>query len=338
MLSGSSGRHARSQLAAATAPLVAVCALLFAPPAFAQSATEIAAAKQWFSQGIDHEERGRWPEALSLFRRAAEVKRTAPIVFHLGLCLARTGQLVEGALELERSRDLGANDVAAAAAAELADLRPRIPRIAVVFAGERRPLRALLDGRKLALAVVDAPLLVDPGEHQLTFEFEGGTIEKKTRVAEHETVRVVIEAPPPRAVVVAVPTAAQPEPAPSATDKPKGSGGSSTLGWALVGAGGAALVGAGIFAALEVAAYNKIDATCPGARDCNPTDRSTLDGYQSDGKRYQTFAWGLGGLGLVSAGVGGGILLFGGSSPSGRALVAPVVVPGGGGLRVSGAF
>src|SRR5687767_8496616 len=110
---------------------------------FAQSASEIAAAKQWFTEGLALEEKDQFKDALDRFRRAAQVKKTPSILFHVGLCEAKTGQLVEGLVNLERAVELGkteGNDqVVSAASGEIASLSPRIPKLELAVVGDEQP-------------------------------------------------------------------------------------------------------------------------------------------------------------------------------------------------------
>src|ERR1700722_19240174 len=101
----------------------------------AQTPSEIAIAKQWFADGLSHEEKGEFAPALDLFRRAAQVKRTAQIVYHLGFCESHTGALVEAMVDLDGAAALAraahASDVMTAAQTELAEVKKRVPSLAV---------------------------------------------------------------------------------------------------------------------------------------------------------------------------------------------------------------
>ena len=55
--------------------------------------------------GLAHEGEGKFGPALDLFRRAAQVKKTPQIVYHVGFCESRTGALVEALVDLLTQRE-----------------------------------------------------------------------------------------------------------------------------------------------------------------------------------------------------------------------------------------
>lgn len=104
---------------------------------------------------------------------------------------------------------------------------------------------------------------------------------------------------------------------------------SHTTEWVLIGGGlGVAAIG-GVFTALAFKANSDFDAA--------PT-RDEKIGLRDDTRRNALVADVMVGVGLVSAAVGAGLLIFGGDSAEERVAVAPSLGDGGAGLSVFGTF
>lgn len=148
--------------------------------------------------------------------------------------------------------------------------------------------------------------------------------EEKEPEPEPEKPKRVEEAPPAPA-----PTPA-PRPAPAET-------GDATLGWVLIGAGGAAMATGAVFGLMALSARKDVDAACKesgGQTLCGSRAKDAVDRDQ----RYSLFAdLGLG-LGFLAAGAG---VYFLASAPSGeqtRVVADVAVAPRGGAIRVRAAF
>jgi hypothetical protein len=316
-------------------------------PAYAQTASEIAAAKQWFADGLALENQAKWAEALDRFRRAQGVKHTPQIDFHVGLCEARSGDLVNAIVDLDRAvtsaREKGATDVQQAATTELADARSRAPTLEI-DAPAAKVQRVLVDGAAVATSTLGAPVPMNPGDHAVVVEFAEGRVEKHATLAEREAKKLAFDPPMAGATPLASPTptdtappdATPTSPPPETPTSAPSSGSSKVLPWALVGVGGALVVGGVVFFAMRQSEISTIDQSCPTRVHCDPS----LQGDASSGQTYSTLSFVLGGAGLVAAGVGAGMLLFGdsGSTSTASARVVPTAAPGGGGAMVVGRF
>ncbi len=334
-----------------------VCALAFGTcnRAMAQTASEIAAARQWFEEGLALEEQGRWQEAHALFRRAAEVKQTPQLLFHQGLCEKHMGRLVEAILSFSRSvataKQAGLAKVEKEAQAELADARERAPVLQIVLPEGVQPDRVTLDGVELSPVFFREPFPVNPGTHEVVVVRGATRIAKSVTLEERTSSRVSFDlasdAEPPATytgVAEALPApAAPPAPARSAPHDPKNepsedTEGSPTLAWSLVGAGVLAVAGGGWFWMKRGDELDRIDDICP-TRDQCPLDRkSEVEEIRSRGTTYSTVGLGLAGLGLASMAVGGVLLLGSDASGSMRAEVVPVGGVGRAGAFVRGTF
>ena len=303
----------------------------------AQTASEISSAKQWFAEGLAHEEKIEWPQALALFRRAAQIKRTPQIVFHVGLCESRTGALVEAMVSLDRAaslaRDAHADDVAAAALAELGDVKKRVPTLDVRPAEGATPARFIVDGTPVATAMLGTAMALDPGEHTLTLELtSGATATQKVRLAERDaqTLVIVAETPAPPgpapAIVHAVPEK-RPDPAPAATPR----GASPAVTWGLVGGGAALLAGGVVLFAVGRGKEGALSDLCPSHDGCDPALQSKYDGART----FNALGIALGVAGVVAVGAGVTLIALRPANPASR---SATVILSPRGLSLAGGF
>lgn len=280
------------------------------PVVHAQTPSEIATAKQWFGDGLAKEEKSDFTGALDLFRRAAQVKKTPQILYHVGLCESRTGALVEALVDLESAaaaaRGAHADDVLTAANAELAEVKKRTPTLEVRTPDGTTPARFVVDAQSIALSMLRAPMPLNPGEHTVTVELTtGATATKKVTLAERDAIKVDLAptgsappAPPTPAVTPARESAAPTPPAQEPSASP--------LPWILVGGGAAvAITGAVLFVVARGKASD-LDANCPVRTACDPKYQSDYD----SAKTLNALGIGLGAVGLVAAGVGISMLVL----------------------------
>jgi tetratricopeptide (TPR) repeat protein len=320
--------------------------------AHAQSASEIAAAKQWFSDALALEDKKQFAEALTLFKKAMDVKRTPQIVFHVALCELETNALVEALVDFERAIELakaeGNDQVESAASAELSKLQPRVPRLRISVKGDAHPTRLTLDNAEIALSTLDASMPVNPGRHTVVAEFETGRAEQAFQVAEkgNAAVELVPPAGPspttgpataPAPSTPVAPESAPPTPAaPSAPEADKGS--ANVVPWVVLGGG--VLVTAGGFYMWKLRGDRKdeLDAMCPEPDRCPPGSSSEIDDLQSKGKTYTTLSIAMWGVGAAALATGGYLLLSSGGKSERGARVAPLLAPGFAGGSIAGRF
>lgn len=311
----------------------------------AQSASEIAAAKQWFTEGLALEEKDQFTEALDRFRRAAQVKKTPQILFHVGLCEAKTGQLVEGLVDLERAVELGkteGNDqVVSAATGEIASLKPRIPNLELTVVGDEQPSSLSLDDNALSASTIGSPIPVNPGAHVLKATFSTGEVTKRFSVKEGERSRVDLSAPKgdePGGVGPSPPGKPPPpdRPPPPDKDQPVAQGG-SVLPWVLIG-GGVVFAAGGFYAwKLRGDQIDELDSICPTRDSCPANRGSDVDDHESRGKLYTTLGIGAWVVGAAAIGTGT-VLLFGSKKSESALRVTPIVQPGIAAATLGGRF
>jgi hypothetical protein len=332
-------------LAIAASPLV-ICA----GTANAQPQAQLLLAQEWFKTGLDFERAGKWSEALTEFKKVADVKKTAPVLFHIGLCESKLGQLADASVDLMRAIEAakGENkpDVQSAAEAELKEVRPRVPTLMIMPpSGDAKPTKVSIDGHPLSLGVLGTAMPVNPGEHEVAVDFANGTFKKKVSVAEKQQEKVQVEAPTgPAPATTNTPATTGPESAtPSSSSTTPNNGAitvtpdkvakSNVLPWVLVGVGGAAIAGSVVFFIMRQGNIDALDEGCPTRSNCP----SSLQSEYDSGKTNSVVSGVLAGVGLAAIGVGATMLVVGGGK-SAKTQIVPVAVPGGGGAFVSGRF
>jgi hypothetical protein len=270
------------------------------------SAGELAAARDMFNEARQAEDAGNWPEALRKLKAVAEVKLTAQVRFHIGLCEEQLGQLIEALNDFERAKiEAGEQHVSAVAEeapAHAARVRARLPTLILQMPPDTSNASVAIDDQPISAALAARPVPLNPGEHTVSVSAPGKIYRERFGFAEKEErkVDVVFSAAP----LELAPRSETP-PAAARASLPISGGASApganrTLGWALVGVGGAALVGAGVSTLVRAGALSDIESECPTHRDCPPSLRDS----QSRAKTFGALALGLGIAGVASATLG----------------------------------
>jgi hypothetical protein len=345
--STSSRRRARVARLFAAAGTAAIVATHLAPrTALAQpTASEIAAATQWFEDGQTLARGGRWADALEKFKKVADVKQTAEVLFSLALANSHTGHLVEAEVEFRRAIDLarqagGKEALVRGAEEELKGVRARTPTITLTMPADAHPTRVVIDGTQVVIAMIGSPIPLNPGKHDVVVEFANGSFHKSLAVSERDTSTVPIEVPTGPAVApvpVPLPQPAGPvvgavpakPPVDTAADS---SSGSKTAAWLSVGIGGAAVVGgATLLVVARIAVGNDCGSTCPTS-------------FSASGNLAEQWAGGIIlGVGAAVVGVGAYLLATSGSKavdakPTTGFVFVPFATPYGGGGSFVGRF
>lgn len=224
----------------AAAPLAFAALLALPRAALAQSGgaptasisdADRKAARDLFFQGVDLQNAGKFAEALDKFQRAQAVVNAPTNLLHIAECQAAETKLVEAA---ETYRAVGrfnlgqsppAPFVAAQsqAAAELAQLEPRIPELTIDVAPPNIPtVQVTIDDQAIPTALVGVSRPVNPGVHKIAAQAPGYSREEKTvDVKERSKQKLTLELKatggvtygPAGAAVPAGATATQPQPA-----------------------------------------------------------------------------------------------------------------------------
>jgi hypothetical protein len=301
--------------------LVGLAALLVASVVHAEpSAAELATARDMFKEARQAEDAGDWAAALEKLKAVAEVKMTAQVRFHLGLCEERLGLLVEALNEFERATSEAAEQRIASVASEApehaASIRARLPKLAFEIPPGTSEAKVTIDGGAIAGSMLGRPIPVNPGSHDIVASAPGKIYRETMTVAEKEsrTVKVVFSAE----VSTAAPTPTAPPvpttPVPDRSEKP--SGGGSTAGVVLIGTGGALLVGSVISIVVRSGAISNIDDKCPTHVLCSSDVRDD----QSRAKTFGALAVAFGAVGVASAATGIVLVVTSKKSKTGVAL------------------
>lgn len=168
------------------AALLAVSPLTSAADPMAPDADRRETARQFFDQGLEYADAGRWHEAADRFRRAYQAKPTAEIAYNLASAHIRLGYLA-GAAELLRraAEDREATPaVREAARRRLAQVEPRLGRLTVRLEPAAGGF-AYLDGRLIEPSLLGVTLPVDPGPHLVQARWRNGAdLSHRVTVAE----------------------------------------------------------------------------------------------------------------------------------------------------------
>jgi hypothetical protein len=202
-------------------------------------------------------------------------------------------------------------------------LGARVPRLTLGLPAEMPPAaRILIDGAAIARDAWNAALPLTPGEHTVLVEVPGR--------APHRFSITLSDGERKELPVSAGPAADTPPPPPP---PPPFLTGRRVAGLAVGGLGVAGLAAAGISGGVLLSRDARIHTLCPD-RVCSPEGTAEIAGSKpllvANG-----VAWS---VGLAGVGVGLILLLTGRADAAPRTAVAPLLVPGGGGVAIGGAL
>lgn len=214
---------ARTNLLSVVALIGSVC-LGAAPPASAQSAAEVAAARAHFRKARQLEEKQDWAAAVEELRAALAVKETPGLRYHLAYCQEQLTDYAAALLDYERAKQLLAEGQQAADVSKL--LGPAIERVTALvgeitlISPDGGAYEVFLDGNRVELGET---LRVDPGVHRVRALREGKEQHHEVVVAAQGQYRVELRRPAPAKEPVpsspAVPVDTAPAPEPKASLK-----------------------------------------------------------------------------------------------------------------------
>lgn len=219
--------------------------LCFTPNAHAQP-SPTATARELAIEGIDAVESGDCEKGRPLLERAERLHHAAVHLQYLARCNVKEGKFV-AATEMWRriiSEGVAPEATPAVHAAydeaqrELPKMLPRLAKTSLVLSARYPDLVVELDGNKLPPEMVEAPQVLDPGDHALIAKARGyASFTHRWTLHEGETQQVTIHLTPSN----------EPGAGSTNTTKDQGvqGGGKSDLpliGWITMGAGGVALI------------------------------------------------------------------------------------------------
>ena len=302
-----------------------VAALSAAPTARADAESD---AKDLFARARDLRTKGDCAGAVPLFRKAYKVYPNGlGSLRNVAECEEQIGHWASARrawLDVKRALVTMAQDPkydgwekdAQDAAARLQ------PKVATVYvdvilktpqsegpATEKSGVEVLVNGENLGTTLVGTPLERDPGSYRVRVQAKyASPVETDVALAagdtKHVTLRLVQT--PPATPAGAGGTPEQPG-AIIETDTGKGK---RTAGIVLIGVGAAALIGSGVTFLVRNGAKSDVDDQCPSHVNCSTSLQSTVD----RGKLMSTLTTILFPVGLVAAGTGVGLFIWGSNS------------------------
>jgi hypothetical protein len=310
---------------------------------------DAAAAQALFNDGKKLMTSGKYVDACP---KLEESQRLAPAIgtkFNLADCYEHTGRLASAWAAFlsvaaaaknanQAPREKAARDRAAAIEPKLSRMAVGVPDASKVVGMEVRR-----DGDVIGEAEWGEAMPVDPGEHTVTVTAPGKRAWKGiVEVQGAASVAKVIVPPMDDEPVAPAPTSTPTAPAtPTSTTPvtPTTTATSKTPGWVLVAAGGASLIGGGVFWAMRSSEASKLTGECGANGQSCPSSASN---DISSGKTYDAVSVGLFVVGGACVVAGATWLLTAGHGESAgstnAAVVVPTIGPGLAGASVAGRF
>lgn len=245
----------------------------------AQSAKEIAAAKQAFKDGEAAEAKGELTTALARFRAAIAVKETAQLHLRIGSVQEKLGKLVDALASYKRGLDKAAGlpAVAKVAKEQIAALEPKIPTVVITVAAPPPGLAIKLDDAQ----VEAGSRAIDPGQHKVHAEAPGRAPFDRSFMVDRGVTRIEVELAP---IVVA----------------PKEEPRSKAPGVIAIVTGGLGVVGGAVLIGVSVSKDASIDELCGGSErlTCPASKRAVIE---SDVRAVNAMRFSGIGLGVAGA-------------------------------------
>jgi hypothetical protein len=330
--------------------LSAITSLLFALApgrALAQDEAQKEEAKKLFEEGRAlMQKAGALDRACDTLGKSYELHKRGDTLLNLAECHRRQGKTATAWREFDEAiryaKEVEFQEAIEAAEKLRDELAKNLSGLMVEVPKEPPPpegLAILLDGKPLPSEQWSQPLFVDPGLHTVSAKAEGhqpfdGSIDVKAS-GDRAVITVKLEKiPPPPKADPPKPPPPKPPPPPVVEDKPFPI-------WAIVvGASGVAMMGVSIgFGVDTLGAGNELDDECTEDRDlCDPA--YDFEGARERELRSFGLFVGFGAAGILATGAGaiglGLGLSGGGKTTTGQVTLAPLGVPGGGGLALRG--
>ena len=321
-------------------------AIFVASPAPAQS-SQAAAAEALFQQGLAASQRHDLATACARFRDSDKVDPANGTKLALADCEEQRGKLATAwSLFTSTVGKLPPTDKRIAVVKDrIAGLERRMPKLTLTLAPDAPKDTVVTEGGvELVPSMFGVALPTDPGPR--VFVVRAGGYEDATltvEAKEKQSVALVAKPGLKKGASIAAATTSVPRAAPAsgATAEPRSvaphddARPNRTTGWVVAGAGVAGLALGATSYALALGKKGVADDNCrDDLRTCNATGQSANDSIRT---LNVVTAIGLG-LGAVGLGVGTWMLLRPEDAPKAGVSTGPVVVAGGAGWTVGGAF
>ncbi len=299
------------------------------------AAEELERARAVFHEALVLEVAGDWPSALAKFQEVGRTRLTPQVRYHLARCKEHLGRLTE-ALGDYRVAEVEARTAGLAESSEIErarrDLEGRVPTLVLRGGVTAVTFHIELDGITLGNAVLDRPMVINPGQHQVALRSSQGANRALLIVAE-EGKRLEVDLREYDQNLVS-------RGAPNMADTELGRQDVAPI-WAYVavGAGVAATATSVVLFVVREQAKNELDRKCDGTT-CPETMRSVQDrGELASVVAPVALGLGIAGIGLGAWGLLGSIRRT--DVNRGRrsnSMVSAAAWPGGWGVNIAAKF
>jgi hypothetical protein len=289
-----------------------------APHAFAVTDEERAAARAAAGQGADAFDASKWQEAVDLFSRAEAVVHSPIHLLFIGRAQTKLGHWVKAYEAFNRIKREGAPADAPPAvkkaveegSAELAQLEPQLPYVAVSVKNPSGQVEVKMDGTVVPPALLGLMRPVDPGQHQ--FQASNGQASSEVvtadiKPASRQNVELVLgaaTAPTPAVATTPDPSFAAPPPA---TDESGTKSGLRIGSYAAFGVGAAGLAVGTVFLLKHLGTKDDADKICP-TKSCPLEKQAEQKAKDDDAASQGTLA--VIGYAVGGAGIAAGVTLL----------------------------
>lgn len=309
-------------------------------PAFTfadEAADRKAEAQRLFAQGQAALDKGDTASGCVLMRTSLELFAVANSLFNVAQCDERDGKLASALAHWQRGLSLvdSKDKRVPVAKKSIEMLEARLPRLNIIVPPKYAPLEVLIDEEDITADKLAAPFFVDVGKRVITIRkagYEDHTVEILLNERERTEVIAELGAPVAQPLASAIPTTSvsvAPPPPPGMSPMKVG-------GFVALGVGGLGLLGGAITSGIISSQHGQIGDECP-QKVCSTEGRSLIRSQETLLPLNATF-WG---IGIAGAAAGTVLLVISGRAGKDERktpVVAPLVLPNGGGIGLSGRF
>ena len=291
-------------------------------------ADDKAKAIELFDEGQKQMKAGNFERACDAFRESHALKPDSGTRGSLARCYEKLGKIASAWKLWVDLTTTAPERLRPDAAANAAKLEPRLPRYVIkTSTASTSKFQLAIDGLEVTWTA-DTAVPIDPGPHVFEATATGHVpFRREVTSVEGKTEEIVVQLGPEPKLVDPPPAPVIVEPTPSSSTGRK-------VGIALIGVGGALVIGGGVLGVIAKGRYDDAEDICGGDIDaCDPARtgdaQDKVDSARS-AATLSTVSFIAGGAALV-----GGVILFV-RSPKSKPRVS--LVPTGNGVAITGGF
>ena len=302
--------HMPGSLAMNVKVLAALGALSLTRAVYAQSESDLQAARHLFNAAVQDEEQQKYESAIEKFRKVQVVKDTATVRYRIGACLEALGRLDDAAVEYDvvvAKAEAGQRALSASAGQKASSARLRMPVLTIKLAEPQIETEVRIDDQPLPVQRLGLEQKLNPGKHVID-----GTAKGRPRFHAELELRESSKADL-RISFASVPTGAAVSPAPGILVQPtearhRNGSPQRTAGIVSIVAGSAAIATGAVFLGVREGKISSINSLCPTSV-CDVGLRDTIADKQSSARTLGYAGWMTAGLGAGAVVTGVALLL-----------------------------